>query len=83
VFDLVEQWLASPGSKGGNADLALRDLRLIDGALAELATALGMDITSYDTGPAGDPAPSAAPPDASPEPASSKSAAAEGGKPDR
>jgi hypothetical protein len=30
------------------AHLALRDLRLIDGALAELAGALGMDITSYD-----------------------------------
>jgi len=83
LFDLVEQRLAPPGSKGGKADLALRDLRLIDGALAELATALGMDITSYDTGPAGDPAPSAAPPDASPEPASSESAAAEGGEPDR
>jgi hypothetical protein len=41
--------------------MALHDLRLIDGALAELADALGMDITSYDTGPAG--APSAGPPD--------------------
>jgi uncharacterized membrane protein YccC len=80
LFDLVEQRLAPPGSKGGKADLALRDLRLIDGALAELATALGMDITSYDTGPAGDPAPSAALPDAFHEPASSESAAAEGGQ---
>jgi hypothetical protein len=35
---------------------------MIDGALAELADALGMDITSYDVGPAGDPAPPAAPP---------------------
>jgi hypothetical protein len=33
---------------------------LIDGALAELAGALGMGITSYDIGPGGDPAPSAA-----------------------
>jgi hypothetical protein len=65
------------------AHLALRDLRLIDGALAELAGALDMDITSYDTGPAGDPAPSAAAPDASSEPASSESAAAEGSEPDR
>jgi uncharacterized membrane protein YccC len=53
LFDLVEQRLAAPGNNGGNANLALRDLRLIDGALAELAGALGMDITSYDTGPAG------------------------------
>jgi hypothetical protein len=45
------------------AHLALRDLRLIDGAL-------DMDITSYDTGPVGDPAPFAAAPDASSEPAS-------------
>jgi uncharacterized membrane protein YccC len=83
LFDLVEQRLASQGSNGDMAHLALRDLRLIDGALAELAGALGMDITSYDTGPAGDPAPFAAPPDASSEPASSESAAAEGGEPDR
>jgi len=83
LFDLVEQRLAPPWSKGGKADLALRDLRLIDGALAELAAAMGVDITSYDTGPAGDPAPSAAPPDASSEPASVESAAAEGGEPDR
>jgi hypothetical protein len=83
LFDLVEQRLASPWSKSGKADLALRDLRLIDGALAELAAALGMDVTSYDTGPADDPAPSTAPPDASSGPASSESAAAEGGEPDR
>jgi uncharacterized membrane protein YccC len=62
-FDRVEQRLAAPGSNGGKVHLALRDLRLIDGALAELAGALGMDITSYDTGPAGDPAPSPGPPD--------------------
>jgi len=61
LFDLVEQRLAAPGSSGGRAHLAQRDPRLIDEALAELAGALGMDITSYDTGPVGDPAPSAAP----------------------
>jgi uncharacterized membrane protein YccC len=83
LFDLVEQRLAPQGSNGDMAHLALRDLRLIDGALAELAGALDMDITSYDTGPAGDPAPSAAAPDASSEPASSESAAAEGSEPDR
>jgi uncharacterized membrane protein YccC len=61
LFDLVEQRLAAPGSNGGKADLALRDLRLIDGALAELAGVLGVDITSYDIGKTSDPAPSAGP----------------------
>jgi hypothetical protein len=83
VFDLVEQRIAPPGNNGTKALFALRDLKLIDGALAELAAALGMDVTSYDTGPAGDLVPSAAPPDASPALASSESAAAEGGEPDR
>jgi uncharacterized membrane protein YccC len=63
LFDLVEQRLAAPASNGGRRHLALRDLRLIDGALAELAGALGMDITSYDSGLAGDAAPSAGTPD--------------------
>jgi hypothetical protein len=82
VFDLVEQRIAPPGNNGTKALFALRDLKLIDGALAELAAALGMDVTSYDTGPAGDLVPSVAPPDASPALASSESAAAEGGEPD-
>jgi hypothetical protein len=60
---LIEQRLAAPESGSGDGHLAPRDLRLIDGALAELAATLGMDITSYDTGPAGDPAPFAGPPD--------------------
>jgi len=59
LFDLIEQRLAAPGSNAGSGYLALRDLRLIDGALAELAEALGVDITSYDTGPASNPVPSA------------------------
>ena len=83
LFDLVEQRLAAPGNNSDKGHLALRDLRLIDGTLAELASALCMDITSYDVGPAADPARSATPPDASCEPASSESAAADGGKPDR
>jgi hypothetical protein len=69
LFDLIEQRLAVPGSNAGHGHLALRDLRLVDGALAELAGALGMDITSYDTGPAGNPVPSAGPPDPAAEPA--------------
>jgi hypothetical protein len=72
LFDLIEQRLAAPGSNAGNGHLALRDLRLIDGALAELAGALGMDIVSYDTGPAGDPVPSAGTPDPAAGPASSQ-----------
>jgi uncharacterized membrane protein YccC len=71
VFDLIEQRLAASGSNAGPGHLAIRDLRLIDGALAELAAALGVDIISYDVGPAGDPAPSAGPPDSPAEPASS------------
>jgi Fusaric acid resistance protein-like len=66
LFDVLEQRLAAPG----RGQLALRDLRLIDGALAELADALGLYVTSYDIGPAG-------------ERASGRSAAADGGEPDR
>jgi uncharacterized membrane protein YccC len=70
LFDLIEQRLAAPGSGSGDARLALRDLRPIDGSLAELAGALGLHVTSYDIDPAG-------------EPASSQSAAADSGEPDR
>jgi hypothetical protein len=72
LFDLIGRRLATPGRDAGNSHLALRDLRLIDGALAELAGALGMDIASYDTGPAADPVPSAGPPDPAAGPASSQ-----------
>jgi uncharacterized membrane protein YccC len=83
LFDLIEQRLALPGTGSSDGHLALRDLRLIDGALAELAGVLGVDITSYDTGPAGDQIRSAGAPDPAGEPASSQSGAADGGKPDR
>jgi uncharacterized membrane protein YccC len=72
LFDLIEQRLAAPGSNAGHDYLALRDLRAIDGALAELAEVLGMDITSYDTGPAGDPVLSAGLPDPAAGPASNR-----------
>jgi hypothetical protein len=49
LFDLTEQRLAAPGSGSGDDYLALRDLKLIDGALGELAAALGLQVTSYDT----------------------------------
>ena len=72
LFDLIEQRLAAPGSNAGHDYLALRDLRAIDGALAELAEVLGLDITSYDTGPTGDPVPSAGLPDPAAGPASNQ-----------
>jgi len=83
LFDLIEQRLAGPGSGSGDGHLALRDLRLVDGALAELAGALGLHVTSYDIGPADDQIRSAGAPDVAGEPASSQSAAADGGEPDR
>ena len=83
LFDLIEQRLAAPGNGSGDGHLALRDLRLIDGALAELAGALGLHVTSYDTGPADDQIRSAGAPDPAGEPASSQSAAADGGESDR
>ena len=83
LFDLIEQQLAAPGTGSGDGHLALRDLRLIDGALAELAAALGLHVTSYDIGPAGDQIRSAGAPAPAGEPASSQSGAADGGEPDR
>jgi hypothetical protein len=83
LFDLLEQRLAAPGSGTGDGHLALRDLRLIDGALAELAGTLDLHVTSYDIGPADDQIRSAPAPDPAGEPASGQSAAADGGEPDR
>jgi hypothetical protein len=79
LFDLIEQRLAAPG----RGHLALRDLRLIDGALAELAGTLGLHVTSYDIGPAEDQIRSAGAPDPAGKQASSRSAAADGGEADR
>ena len=56
LFDRAEGRLATAGGNAGHGWLAARDLRLLDGALAELAGVLAMDITSYDTGPAAHPA---------------------------
>src|SRR5580693_6945418 len=83
LFDLIEQRLAAPGRGSGDGHLALRDLRLIDGALAELAGTLGLYVTSYDIGPADEQIRSAGAPDLAGEPASSQSATADGGEPDR
>jgi hypothetical protein len=83
LFDLIEQRLAAPGRGSGDGHLALRDLRLVDGALAELAGALGLHVTSYDIGPAEDQIRSAGAPDPAGEPASSQSTVADGSEPDR
>jgi hypothetical protein len=83
LFDLIEQRLAAPGSNSGDGHLALRDLRLVDGALAELAGALGLHVTSYDIGPADDQIRSAGAPDPAGKLASSQSGAADCGEPDR
>jgi hypothetical protein len=83
LFDLIEQRLAAPGSGGGDSHLALRDLRLIDGALAELAGALGLHVTSYDIGPADDQIHSAGALDPAGKLASCQSGAADSGEPDR
>ena len=80
---MIEQRLAAPGRGSGDGHLALRDLRLVDGALAELAGALGLHVTSYDIGPAEDQIRSAGAPDPAGEPASSQSTAADGSEPDR
>jgi len=92
LFDVIEQRLTAPAGGSGDGQLALRDLRLIDGALAELASALGLHVVSYDIVPADDhgrsagapdPAGEPAAPDPAGEPASSQSAAADGGEADR
>jgi Fusaric acid resistance protein-like len=83
LFDLIEQRSAAPGRGSGDGRLALRDLRMIDGALAELAGTLGLHVTSYDIGPADDQIRSAEAPDPAGQLASSQSAAADGGEPDR
>jgi hypothetical protein len=80
LFDQAERRLTSPGGNVGPGRLAVRDLRLLDGALAELAGALDMDITSYDTGPTADPAVSPAPDDRAIEPAPSPPPRPEPGK---
>jgi hypothetical protein len=51
LLDRAEGRLATAGGSAGQGWLAVRDLRLLDGALAELAGVLGMEITSYDTIP--------------------------------
>ena len=53
VFELAENRLEERSGIAGPPQLAIRDLKLIDGTMARLAEALGLTITDYDTGPAG------------------------------
>ena len=53
LFDRAEQRLDDGSAAAGEGQLAIRDLKLIDGAMARMAEVLGLRITDYDTvGPA-------------------------------
>jgi hypothetical protein len=73
LFDRAEHRLTGAGGNAAKGHLAFRDLRLIDGALAELAGAMSMGITGYDIGPGGAPASSAGTLDQPPGPLSGPS----------
>jgi len=53
LFDRAERRLEERTSTVGPAQLALRDLMLIDGTMAELADLMRLAVTDYDTAPAG------------------------------
>ena len=53
IFDRVERRIEERTSTVGLAQLAIRDLKLIDGTMARLAEAMGLAVTDYDTVPAG------------------------------
>jgi uncharacterized membrane protein YccC len=53
LFDRAERRLEECSSTPGPAQLAIRDLMLIDGTMAQMAGILGLAITDYDTEPAG------------------------------
>jgi uncharacterized membrane protein YccC len=52
LFDQAERRIEERSGTAGPAHLAIRDLKLIDGTMAQLAEALGLAITDYDTVPA-------------------------------
>jgi hypothetical protein len=52
LFDQAERRIEARSGTAGPAQLAIRDLKLIDGTMAQLAEALGLAITDYDTVPA-------------------------------
>ncbi|HYZ55551.1 MAG TPA: carboxypeptidase regulatory-like domain-containing protein [Streptosporangiaceae bacterium] len=53
LFDQAERRIEEHSGIVGPAQLAIRDLKLIDGTMAGMAEALGLSITDYDTVPAG------------------------------
>jgi hypothetical protein len=60
IFDRAERRVEERASTDESAQLAIRDLKLIDGTMAGLAEAMGLAITDYDTVPAGPVSPAAA-----------------------
>jgi uncharacterized membrane protein YgaE (UPF0421/DUF939 family) len=52
LFDQAERSIEERSGTAGPAHLAIRDLKLIDGTMAQLAEILGLAITDYDTVPA-------------------------------
>jgi uncharacterized membrane protein YgaE (UPF0421/DUF939 family) len=60
IFDQAERRVEERASTDESAQLAIRDLKLIDGTMAELAEAMGLAITDYDTVRAGPVSPAAA-----------------------
>ena len=49
LFEQAERRLESSDGPVGPGQLAIRDLKLVDGSMAELAKMIGLDITNYDT----------------------------------
>lgn len=49
LFEQAERRLEARDGPVSPAQLAIRDLKLVDGAMAELAKMLGLDIANYDT----------------------------------
>jgi hypothetical protein len=52
LFDQAERRIEEHSGTAGPAQLSMRDLKLIDGTMAQLAEILGLTITDYDTVPA-------------------------------
>jgi uncharacterized membrane protein YgaE (UPF0421/DUF939 family) len=52
LFDQAERSIEERSGTAGPAHLAIRDLKLIDGTMAQLAEILGLAIADYDTAPA-------------------------------
>lgn len=49
LFEQAERRLEDSDGPVGPAQLAIRDLKLVDGSMAELAKIIGLDVANYDT----------------------------------